>query len=105
MHDVMTTLSHIARLHFLQINVGHLRLGVKELVLLQILVEAGGRVVSRTELRRRAALSSDRRCDDLLVNVRRVIGADAVQNVRRRGWRLDPSALKTDAAGALVPDG
>lgn len=95
----MTALSHIAQLH---VHFGHLRLGAKELLLLQILVEAGGRVVSRTELRRRAALSSDRRCDDLLVNVRRVVGADAVQNVRRRGWRFDLSALKTDA---LVPDG
>ena len=49
-----------------------------------------GRVVSRAELARVAGLTqlSERRCDALLVGVRRALGSDAVRTVRRRGWML-----------------
>ena len=71
-------------------------LGSQELALLDVLIEARGRVVSRTELRRRAGLvdASDRRCDVVLVGLRRALGPGAVTNVRGRGWRLEPSALR-----------
>ena len=74
------------------------QLSTKELLLLQVLLAAGGRVVSRTELKRRIGLAgaADRRCDDLLVNVRRAVGPGVVQNVRGRGWRVEPEALSPD---------
>lgn len=52
------------------------------------LVANAGRVVSRGELARAAGLAglSDRRCDSLLVGVRRAVGAERVLTVRRRGW-------------------
>jgi DNA-binding winged helix-turn-helix (wHTH) protein len=86
-HQLVHLLAHV-----------QVHLGAKELLLLQALVEAKGRVVSRTELKRRAGLAggSDRRCDVLLVNVRRAVGPEVVQNVRRRGWRVDVSALEPD---------
>jgi hypothetical protein len=48
--------------------------------------------VSRTEIARVAGLDdlSERRCDSLLVGVRRAVGVDAVRTVRRRGWMLVP---------------
>jgi len=70
-------------------------LGTQELAVLDVLVEARGRVVSRAELRRRAGMvgASDRRCDVVLVGLRRALGPGVVTNVRGRGWRLEPSAL------------
>jgi len=49
------------------------------------------RLVSRRELARRVGIAdlSERRCDSLLVGVRRVLGADAIRTVRSRGWMLD----------------
>jgi len=85
-HEVLRLLGHIVSIH---------HLGPKELAVLQVLMAAGGRVVSRTELRRRAGLvgTSPTRCDKLLVNVRRAVGPSVVQNVRGRGWRIDTDAL------------
>jgi DNA-binding response OmpR family regulator len=88
-HAVMAFVSQIAHLHLLHVQLPHLRLGAQEMLVLQILVEARGRVVSRTELRRRAGLCSDLRCDHLLVNVRRAVGPEVLQNVRGRGWRVE----------------
>jgi DNA-binding response OmpR family regulator len=64
---------------------------------LAVLVANDRRVVSRRELARAAGLTdlSERRCDSLLVGVRRVLGADAVVTVRSRGWMLAPSAVAT----------
>jgi DNA-binding response OmpR family regulator len=58
----------------------------------QVLASNAGRVLSRAELARRAGLAdlSDRRCDSLIVGIRRAIGADRVVTVRRRGWMLVP---------------
>jgi DNA-binding response OmpR family regulator len=71
-----------------------LRLSAQEVAMLAALVEAKGRVIPREELARRAGLggSSPRRCDGVLVGLRRALGEGAVQNVRRRGWQLLPSA-------------
>jgi len=66
------------------------RLGSQERAVLDVLVDARGRVVSRTELARRSGLvgSSSRRCDVILVGLRRELGPGVVHNVRGRGWRL-----------------
>ena len=51
---------------------------------------AQGRVVTRSELARAARLEdqSSRRCESLLVDLRRIIGPDLIRNLRRRGWIL-----------------
>lgn len=56
----------------------------------EVLAAHAGRVLSRHELARQAGLSdlSPRRCDSLIVGIRRCIGADRVRTVRRRGWML-----------------
>ena len=67
-----------------------LLLAPAEAAVLAVLAAAGGRVVPRSELARRAGLGgmSPRRCDAALVGVRSALGADVVVNVRGRGWRL-----------------
>jgi len=71
---------------------------------LNVLLANRGRVISRRELARRAGLAdlSERRCDSLLVAVRRALGPKSVVTVRSRGWMLSDDAL--DAASALVRD-
>jgi DNA-binding response OmpR family regulator len=61
-----------------------------ELALIGVLLESTGRVVSRTELVRRAKMFglAPRRVDVHLVEVRRMVGADNLVNVRGRGWML-----------------
>jgi DNA-binding response OmpR family regulator len=77
-------------------------LAANELAVLQVLVDTHQRVVSRRELARRAGLTdqSERRCDALLVGLRRSLGSDAIRTVRNRGWMLEPDRL--DAARALL---
>jgi DNA-binding response OmpR family regulator len=55
-----------------------------------VLQRHAGRVLSRTELARRAGIAdlSARRCDSLIVGIRRQVGAERVRTVRRRGWML-----------------
>jgi DNA-binding response OmpR family regulator len=64
--------------------------GPAELTLIGVLLQSQGRVVSRTELVRRAGLFgvTPRRVDVHLVEVRRLVGADNLRNVRGRGWML-----------------
>ena len=63
--------------------------------MLGALVDSSGRVVDRDHLRREAGLVdlSPRRCDAVMVGIRRALGQDAVLTVRRRGWRLNPDVL------------
>lgn len=55
-----------------------------------VLRENSGRVLSRHEIARAAGIGelSDRRCDSLIVGVRRAVGPERVRTVRRRGWML-----------------
>jgi DNA-binding response OmpR family regulator len=57
-----------------------------------VLNDSAGRVLSRTELARRSGIAdlSARRCDSLIVGIRRGVGADRIRTVRRRGWMLLP---------------
>jgi DNA-binding response OmpR family regulator len=66
-----------------------LPLSRQELAVLAALLDARGRVVSRAELVRRLKLPSPRRCDSILVGLRRVVGPTALRTVRGRGWRFD----------------
>lgn len=77
-------------------------LGLQELAVLRALVDCRGRVVGRRELSRRAGIAdlSERRCDSLLVGVRRALGADAIRTVRGRGWMIE--AADIDNASRLV---
>lgn len=78
----------------------HATLNPHERAVLAALVDSGGRVVDRDQLRREAGLEglNDRRCESALVGVRRVLGPDAILTVRRRGWRLNPDVLALAAA-------
>jgi DNA-binding response OmpR family regulator len=62
----------------------------QERAVYDVLASSAGRVVSRTELTRAAGLEdvNPRRCDALLVGVRRAVGPAGVVTVRRRGWML-----------------
>jgi DNA-binding response OmpR family regulator len=78
------------------------RFGEQEQSVLGVLVANRGRVISRRELARRAGLAglSERRCDSVLVSIRKLLGPSSVITVRSRGWMLSADAL--DAAAALV---
>ena len=71
-----------------------------ERAVLDVLIAANGRVLSREHLMRRAGLSDvgPRRADSILVQLRRVLGADAIRTVRGRGWYL---TRDTDLAPAF----
>ena len=81
---------------------GTVSLGAQERAVLSTLYANRGRVVSRRELSRQSGLTelSERRCDSILVGVRRLLGADAIITVRSRGWMLSPAA--ESAAAPLV---
>ena len=80
-------------------------LGTQERAVLSALADDAGRVVSRRELARRIGVEnlSERRCDSILVGVRRVLGPDAIRTVRSRGWMLQPQALADWAATVNNP--
>jgi DNA-binding response OmpR family regulator len=65
-------------------------LTAQERAVFDVLAANVGRVTSRQELARRAGLGdlSPRRCDSLIVGIRRGVGRDRVRTVRRRGWML-----------------
>ena len=62
----------------------------QERAVYSVLAENAGRVLSRSELARAVGIAdlSDRRCDSLIVGVRRALGSSRVRTVRRRGWML-----------------
>lgn len=57
---------------------------------LRVLFDAGGKVLSRETVMRKAGLdaASARRVDSSIVVLRRALGPDAIRTVRRRGWML-----------------
>jgi DNA-binding response OmpR family regulator len=70
-------------------------LSAQEMAVLQAFLDCQGRVISRLEIARRAGLTSlnSRRCDSILVALRRVLGPEAIRTVRSRGWMLEADAL------------
>lgn len=70
-------------------------LSTQELAVLQAFLDCEGRVISRLEISRRAGLTglNSRRCDSILVALRRVLGPEAIRTVRSRGWMLEPAVL------------
>jgi len=67
-----------------------------ELAVLRALITCSGRVVSRRELSRLAGIAelNERRCDSLLVSIRKVLGPDSIHTVRGRGWMLNLTAIE-----------
>jgi DNA-binding response OmpR family regulator len=70
-------------------------LSTQEMAVLQAFLDCQGRVISRLEIARRAGLVglNSRRCDSILVSLRRVLGPEAIRTVRSRGWMLEPVAF------------
>jgi DNA-binding winged helix-turn-helix (wHTH) protein len=77
-------------------------LTAQEKAVLLALVESCDRVIGRRELARRAGLTevNERRCDSLLVSVRRALGPESVRTVRGRGWMIASTHL--DIAKSLL---
>ena len=61
-----------------------------EMAVLGVLARSTGRVLGRASIMRLANIDhcSSRRCDTAIVSLRRVLGANAIMTVRRRGWML-----------------
>jgi DNA-binding response OmpR family regulator len=70
-------------------------LSAQEMAVLQAFLDCQGRVISRLEIARRAGLVglNSRRCDSILVALRRALGPDAIRTVRSRGWMLEPDVV------------
>jgi DNA-binding response OmpR family regulator len=68
----------------------------QETAVLRALITCSGRVVSRRELSRLAGIAdlNERRCDSLLVSIRKVLGPDSIHTVRGRGWMLNLTAIE-----------
>lgn len=65
-----------------------------DLAVLRVLVARSGKITNRDDLNKLAGLSgSQRRCEAVLVNLRRALGDGAIVTIRRRGWMLDNSVV------------
>ena len=66
----------------------------KDRAVLRVLVERAGKVTDRISLNKLAGLTgTPRRCETILVTLRRALGEDAIVTVRRRGWMLTEAAV------------
>jgi DNA-binding response OmpR family regulator len=76
--------------HWLQVSRPLEHLTPQERAIYSVLADNVGRVLSRSELAKAAGIAdlSERRCDSLIVGVRRAVGSSRVRTVRRRGWML-----------------
>jgi DNA-binding response OmpR family regulator len=65
-------------------------LTAQERAVYSVLAEHAGRVVSRSEIARAVGIAAlnPRRCDALIVGVRRALPRGSLVTVRRRGWML-----------------
>ena len=74
---------------------GTLQLSNTDKAVLDVLWDSAGRVLGRGTILRLAGLDNcvARRCDSSIVNLRRVLGTDAIVTVRRRGWMLTDDGL------------
>ena len=72
--------------------------------MLGVMLANPGRILGRRELARLAGMGdlSERRCDSVLVGIRRALGPGAIRTVRSRGWMLATEAV--DAAQALLAE-
>ena len=70
--------------------------------MLAVLLANRNRVVGRRELARHAGLAelNQRRCDSVLVGVRKALGPDSIITVRSRGWMIAGHAVA--AAQAML---
>ena len=72
-----------------------------DISVLRVLVSRAGKVTSRDDLNKLAGLSgSQRRCEAVLVTLRKALGEGAIVTIRRRGWMLDDSSV-TDAIALI----
>ena len=67
----------------------------QESAVLRALITCSGRVVSRRELSRLAGIAdlNERRCDSLLVSIRKALGPESIRTVRGRGWMINHAAI------------
>lgn len=68
----------------------------QESAVLRALIICSGRVVGRRELSRLAGIAelNERRCDSLLVSIRKALGPESIRTVRGRGWMLNVNNLE-----------
>lgn len=70
-----------------------------DLAVLRVLIARSGKITSRDDLNKLAGLNgSQRRCEAVLVNLRKALGDGAIVTIRRRGWMLDSSVASLAAA-------
>ena len=74
--------------------------------MLAVLYANRTRVIGRRDVARQAGLAelNQRRCDSVLVGVRRLLGPDSIVTVRSRGWMLADHAADAAAAVLATPD-